>query len=106
MLYVRAANSIDLEKEWQFVKDMPADENGLTNEWPGITKEEFEKTALPEMIKEAVGLGLPDWMVPETYLFLRDDETIVGQFRIRHFLIDALRECSCTVRKQATENKR
>ncbi len=48
MLYVRAANSIDLEKEWQFVKDMPADENGLTNEWPGITKKEFEKTALPE----------------------------------------------------------
>ena len=94
MLYVRSANVIDLEKEWQFVKDMPKDENGLTNEWPGISKEDFEKTALPEMIREAVGIGLPDWMVPETYLFLWEDETIVGQFRIRHFLNDALREGS------------
>ncbi len=92
MLYVRPANVIDTEKEWQFVKDMPADENGLTNEWPGIGRASFEDTALPEMIREAVGLNLPGWMVPETYLFLWDDETIVGQFRIRHFLNEALRE--------------
>ena len=34
---------------------------------------------------------MPDWMVPVTILYLWQDETIVGQFRIRHYLNDALR---------------
>ncbi len=91
MLYVRAANSIDLEKEWQFVKDMPADENGLTNEWYGVSREDFETKALPQMIAFSEGKGLPEGYVPETFLFLWDDGRIVGQFRIRHCLCESLR---------------
>ena len=86
------ANFDDLEKEWLFVKEMPEDENGLTNQWAGISREDFEKTALPDMIRFSKGIDLPDWMVPETFYFLWKDDEIVGQFRIRHYLNDALRE--------------
>lgn len=92
MLYLREANVEDIEKEWHFVKNMPEDENGLTNQWHGVTKGDFECVALPEMIRFSKGIDLPDWMVPETFLFLWDDNEIVGQFRIRHYLNDALRE--------------
>ncbi len=92
MLYVKPANSTDLEKEWLFVKDMPEDENGLTNSWHDVTREDFEHKALPAMRKAEKGEDLPDWMVPETILFLWEEETIVGQFRIRHYLNNALRE--------------
>ena len=63
MLYLKQANYEDIEKEYLFVKDMPVDENGLTNQWHGISREEFEK-----------------------------DDEIVGQFRIRHYLCKSLRE--------------
>ena len=92
MLYVKKANLEDIEKEWAFVRDMPQDENGLTNAWAGISREEFETKALPDMLRFERGENLPDWMVPETFLFLWEDDTIIGQFRIRHYLNDALRE--------------
>lgn len=91
MIRIKEANLADLEKEWRFVKDMPADENGLTNRWPGITLEEFRRRALPDMLRFSQGIDLPDWMVPETFFFLWRDDEIVGQFRIRHYLNDALR---------------
>ena len=47
MLYVKEANREDMEKEWAFVRDMPADENGMINEWPGVSREDFEEKALP-----------------------------------------------------------
>ena len=92
MLYVKKANIEDIEKEWAFVRDMPEDENGLTNAWSGISHDDFENKALPDMLRFSRGENLPDWMVPETFLFLWEDDTIVGQFRIRHYLNDALRE--------------
>ena len=94
MLKLKEANFDDIEKEWQFVRDMPEDENGLTNDWSGISREDFEKQALPDMIRFSKGIDLPDWMVSETFLFLWDDDEIVGQFRLRHYLNDALREGS------------
>ncbi len=39
MLYVKEANDKDIEKEWLFVKEMPEDENGLTNECYDIKRE-------------------------------------------------------------------
>lgn len=91
MIYVKAANFEDLDKEWEFVRKMPRDENGLTNKWTDVSREVFEQKALPQMIDYSKGIGMPDWMVPETFLFLWDDETIVGQFRIRHYLCESLR---------------
>ena len=50
MIFLKEANHEDIEKEYLFVKDMPIDENGFTNEWHGISREDFEEKALKIMI--------------------------------------------------------
>jgi len=91
MLYLKKANYEDIEKEYLFVRDMPVDENGLTNDWHGISREDFEEKAIGQMIAHAKGENLPEGYVPETFLFLWNDNEIVGQFRIRHYLCESLR---------------
>ena len=34
---------------------------------------------------------MPDWFVPETYYYLWDKDRLLGEFRIRHCLTEALR---------------
>ena len=46
MLYLKEINDKDIEKEFLFVRDMPVDENGLTNKWNGVTRKDFENKAL------------------------------------------------------------
>ena len=91
MIYIKEANYEDIEKEYLFIRDMPIDENGMTNEWYGISREEFEDIALKQMIAFSKGEDLPEGYVPETYLFLWDNDEIVGHFRIRHHLCESLR---------------
>lgn len=90
MLYLKEINH-DIEKEYLFVRDIPEDENGFTNVWHGISREQFEKEALKEMLDYQKGENLPEGYVPETFLFLWNDNEIVGQFRIRHYLCESLR---------------
>lgn len=91
MLYLKKANYEDVEKEYAFVRDIPVDENGFSNKWHGCTREEFQREALEEMIRFSRGENLPEGFVPETFLFLWEDDKIVGQFRIRHYLCESLR---------------
>ena len=91
MLYLKEINDKDIEEEFLFVRDIPIDENGFTNKWNGITREDFENKALKEMIAFSKGENLPDGFVPETFLFLWNDDEIVGQFRIRHYLCESLK---------------
>jgi predicted acetyltransferase len=90
VLYLKEANLEDLEKEYEFITNTPADENGFTNHGFGCSKEEFENEILPGYINSAKGIGLPEGWVPGTEFFLWDDEQIVGLFRIRHYLTPAL----------------
>lgn len=92
MIFLKEANLEDIEKEYLFVRDMPIDENGFTNEWYGVAREDFEEKSLKTMIAYSKGEQLPEGFVPETFLFLWDDNEIVGLFRIRHFLCESLRE--------------
>ena len=96
MLYLKSANFEDLDAEYEYVKEMPIDENGFENPCFGISKEDFEKNALPQMINYSKGIDLPEGFVPETFFFLWNQENgkteIVGQFRVRHHLIPALRD--------------
>ncbi|WP_029469456.1 GNAT family N-acetyltransferase [Blautia producta] len=91
MIYLKEANYEDIDKEYVFVRDMPMDENGFTNTWHGITRKNFEEKALHQMIDFSKGINLPEGYVPETFLFLWNDDKIVGQFRIRHYLCESLR---------------
>ena len=80
MLRLKEASMADADKEWRFVRDMPEDENGLTNAWHGVPREAFMRSALPSMLAWARGEGLPEGYVPETVFFLWKDSDIVGQF--------------------------
>ena len=90
MLYLKGANMEDLEQEYDFITNTPADEHGFTNPASGCSRDEFEHTILPGYISAAKGLDLPAGWVPETEFFLWDGGQIVGLFRIRHYLTDAL----------------
>ncbi|MBR3769903.1 MAG: GNAT family N-acetyltransferase [Lachnospiraceae bacterium] len=92
MLYLKAVNWEDIEQEYLFTTNQLADENGFTNKYEGVSREEFEKVVLPRLINNSKGIDLPEGYVPGTEFFLWEDDEIVGLFRIRHELNDFLRE--------------
>lgn len=92
MLYLKAVNWEDIEQEYLFTTNQLADENGFTNKYEGVSREEFEKVVLPRLINNSKGIDLPEGHVPGTEFFLWEDDEIVGLFRIRHELNDFLRE--------------
>lgn len=90
MLYLKAANLEDWEKEYDAIKDQPKDENGFENAYYGVSKEQFKNEVIPELINQSKGINLPEGYVPGTYYFLWDDEEIVGLFKLRHCLNEFL----------------
>ena len=92
MLYLKEANFQDADKEYEFIKNTPKDENGFTNPHFNCSREDYEKDILPRIIDYSKGLNLPEGFVPETQYFLWNNETIVGWFRLRHYLNDFLRD--------------
>jgi len=91
MIYLKEANVDDTEKEYEFLKDTPTNENGFENKYYGLSYEDFINQALPQIIEVSKGIDLPNGYVPETFYFLWDDNNIVGLFKIRHYLTDYLR---------------
>lgn len=91
MLYLKEANFEDAEKEYEYIRDLPEDENGFMNSDYNISKKDFVEIALPRYINHSKGIDLPDGWVPSTTFFLWNNDVIVGLFRIRHYLNDHLR---------------
>ena len=91
MLELRKMNSADIREQWQYVTALPADENGLTNAYEGVSFAEYRDSVLPELMMHEHPVNMPDWFVPETYYYLWDGDALVGEFRIRHYLTDTLR---------------
>ncbi len=91
MIVLKKVNLEDVDKEFLFITELPVNENGFTNSYHGISKEEFYTETIYQIINHSEGKDLPDGYVPETYFFLWDEDNIVGLFRIRHFLNDFLR---------------
>ena len=92
MLYLKEVNAGDAEAEWRFLRDMPAEENGVENKWHGCSRETFMTVALPKLLAYARGENLAEGHVPQTACFLWADGEIVGLFKLRHYLNDALRD--------------
>ena len=92
MLYLKKINWEDVEKEFEYITELPEEETGFTNSYYGVDKEEFMNRVLPELIGFSEEIGLPEGYVPETDFFLWDDDKIVGLFRVRHYLNDFLRD--------------
>ncbi len=91
MFYLRPANKTDIEKEYIFVRVIPADENGFINDYPNISRADFDD-ALDTLIANSCGERLPDGYVPATTYFLWHDDDIVGEFQLRQHLCESLTE--------------
>lgn len=91
---LRKLNNEDAYAQWQYITQLPENENGLTNPYHGVSYEDFLQRVLPEMLSFEHPVNMPDWFVPETYYYLWDNGRIVGEFRIRHHLTDVLRRGS------------
>lgn len=89
-IYLKKVNYEDLDKEYEAIISIPEDENGLVNKYYNVSKDEFKNRVIPELLNHADGIDLVPGHVPDTYFFLWDDEEIVGLFKIRHYLTEAL----------------
>ncbi len=88
---LRKLNTRDAAAQWAYTTALPADENGLTNPWHGVSYAEYMEKVLPALMAEEHPVNMPDWFVPQTYYYLWDGGRLVGEFRIRHYLTEALR---------------
>lgn len=91
---LRKINCRDARAQWEYTAALPEDENGLTNPFHGVSYEEYLASVLPELLSYEHPVNMPDWFVPESYYYLWDEGVLIGEFRIRHFLTDALRSGS------------
>ena len=91
-LELRKLNLRDAFAQWEYTSQLPQDENGLTNPYHGVSFAQYRDKVLPELISYEHPVGMPDWFVPETRWYLWDGDTLVGEFRIRHYLTEALRQ--------------
>ena len=91
MIELRKMNYEDIVEQWKYVTSLPTNENGLTNQYEGVSFDEYRDTVLPELMMHENPINMPDWFVPETFYYLWDDDTIIGEYRIRHYLTDALK---------------
>ncbi|MBQ7017300.1 MAG: GNAT family N-acetyltransferase, partial [Firmicutes bacterium] len=66
MLQLRKMNYEDVIEQWKYVTALPANENGLTNNYEGVSFEEYKDSVLPELMMHEKPVGMPDWFVPET----------------------------------------
>lgn len=91
MLELRKLNDTDAAAQWEYVAALPADENGFTNPYEGISFEDYRNRVLPEQMMHENPVNMPDWFVPCSYYYLWEKDTLLGEFRIRHYLTEALR---------------
>ena len=92
MVELRKMNYEDAVEQWKYITALPADENGITNQYEGISFNEYKDNVLPELMMHEKPINMPDWFVPETFYYLWDDDTLIGEYRIRHYLTDALKK--------------
>ena len=91
---LRKININDYEAQWVYTTQLPADENGLTNPYHGVSLEDYKEKVLPALMSYEHPVDMPDWFVPESYYYLWDGDCLIGEFRIRHHLTEALRDGS------------
>ena len=89
MLTLKEINLEDAKKEYAFFQAFPS-ENGFENYYYGMTYDAFVGEAIPAAINSAKGIVRREGYVPDTSYLLWDNDTIVGVFRVRHYLNESL----------------
>ena len=103
---LRKINLQDAAAQWEYTTVLPRDENGLTNPYHGVSFERYKEIVLPKMIQEEAPIGKPDWFVSQSYYYLWDEGEIVGEFRIRHYLTEALKNGAGHIGYSVRKDKR
>ncbi len=103
---LRKINTNDAYAQWEYTTALPENENGLTNPYAGVSYDEYINKVLPELFSYEHPVGMPDWFVPEVYYYLWDDDCLVGEFRIRHHLTEALKKGSGNIGYSIRKDKR
>jgi predicted acetyltransferase len=88
---LRKLSTDDGRDLYDMLQKLPKNENGFTNGCNGITYEEFKKW-LVKCNNTANGIGLVEWMVPQSNYWLFVDGIPVGMGKLRHYLTDKLRK--------------
>ena len=94
MLVLKEPCQQDSRQIYEAIRKMPLFENGFENRFVLMNYRQFCKTGIPMMLNEGMGIDLKPGHVPQSYFFLWDDDKVVGLFKIRHYLSEALREGS------------
>ena len=89
MIILKALNYADMEKQYQFLQELTP-ENGFTNNNYGLTYDVFKNEKYPMLKNIENGINLAEGYVPQTIYFLWDEDLLVGIFKLRHYLNDAL----------------
>ena len=90
MIFLKELNLQDVEKEYQYIVSVPADENGFLNNYYDAPRKNFETAVLQPLICQGQGMDLPEGYVPQTHYLLWDDDIIESWFRLRHYLCPSL----------------
>ena len=93
MLVLKPLSLADGKAVYEMLQGIGENENGFHNKVKGMPYEGFRAWLEQEYAYDH-GVGMPDWMVPQTTYWLMDGDTPVGCGRLRHTLNDALRELS------------
>lgn len=91
-IYLKELSLEDGEKELEYLRKLPENENGFRNpskEEDLINLETFRKW-LEQKINESEGTNLPEGYVPQTIYWIMLEDKIVGIGKVRHYLNDIL----------------
>ena len=82
MLKLRKINMNDALAQWEYTTALPANENGLTNPYHGISFEEYVKKVLPTLISYEHPVNMPEWFVPEEEIYLRVNKDNIASQKV------------------------
>ena len=60
MLELRKMNYEDIIEQWKYVTALPADQNGLTNQYEGVSFDTYTDVILPKFMMHEHPVNMPD----------------------------------------------
>ena len=90
-MFLRKLSENDGQQIYDMLQGIKNNDNGFHNDVKDMPYEQFTDW-LSKNAGYSNGVGLPDWMVPETHYWLFDDDIPVGYGRFRHYLNENLRK--------------
>ena len=92
-IYLKQLSEDDGMEIYDMLQGIEKDDSGFTNAVKDMPYEDY-RLWLKENVGYSKGIGLADWMVPQTTYWLFDGENPIGCGRIRHYMNEKLKKDS------------